>query len=245
MRVSEFFYSVQGEGVSAGVPAVFVRFPGCNLMCGGPGGSLVVNEKTATWWCDTEAVWRGSRELDAGEMLKSLPEVARVGLKRNNAHLVITGGEPTMPGNEESFWELIDELDRQGIYPPVEIETNATIMAKEMLYYAHQINASPKLSNSGMPDAIRRGPEVVEVLNQKRGAWFKFVVSNEEDIKENEVDWITALGVDPSRIILMPACESIDTLPMATRFAMEAARDRGWRSCSRLQILAWNRTVGV
>ena len=48
IRVSEYFYSIQGEGLTVGVPAVFLRLQGCNLDCGSSGGS---------WVCDTEAVW--------------------------------------------------------------------------------------------------------------------------------------------------------------------------------------------
>ncbi len=40
-RISEIFYSLQGEGLCVGVPQVFVRFWGCNLSCG---------------WCDTPIV---------------------------------------------------------------------------------------------------------------------------------------------------------------------------------------------
>ena len=38
-RVNEIFYTLQGEGAHSGIPAVFVRFSGCNLRCP---------------WCDTD-----------------------------------------------------------------------------------------------------------------------------------------------------------------------------------------------
>ena len=63
LRISESFYSIQGEGVTSGYPAYFIRLQGCNLMCGGKDGSLM-KEGKATWWCDTEYVWRKGKKTD-------------------------------------------------------------------------------------------------------------------------------------------------------------------------------------
>ena len=37
IAISEVFYSIQGEGKTVGIPSVFIRLGGCNLMCGGMG----------------------------------------------------------------------------------------------------------------------------------------------------------------------------------------------------------------
>ena len=61
LNISEDFYSVQGEGKTSGEPAYFIRLKACNLMCGGRDGSLM-EKGEATWWCDTEYVWRKGLE---------------------------------------------------------------------------------------------------------------------------------------------------------------------------------------
>jgi len=49
-KVSEIFYSIQGEGLNQGIPFVFIRFSGCNLRCE---------------WCDTKYAWEGWRTIFA------------------------------------------------------------------------------------------------------------------------------------------------------------------------------------
>ena len=52
LPIAETFYSIQGEGPSAGVPAVFLRTSHCNLRCPGWGPA------GAEQGCDTLAVWQ-------------------------------------------------------------------------------------------------------------------------------------------------------------------------------------------
>jgi 7-carboxy-7-deazaguanine synthase len=72
LRITEIFYSLQGEARTVGWPTVFVRLTGCPLRCG---------------YCDTEYAFSGGNWLSLDEILN---EVAVHG-----AHYVtVTGGEP-------------------------------------------------------------------------------------------------------------------------------------------------------
>lgn len=72
LRITEIFYSIQGESVSAGVPTVFVRLTGCPLRCR---------------YCDTEYAFSGGHLMEVPQVLE---RVAGYGA----LHVTVTGGEP-------------------------------------------------------------------------------------------------------------------------------------------------------
>ncbi len=74
MRVTEIFFSIQGEGTRAGRPCIFVRFTGCDLRCN---------------YCDTAHAFTGGREMGREEILA---EVARHPCRL----VLLTGGEPML-----------------------------------------------------------------------------------------------------------------------------------------------------
>lgn len=83
LRVTEIYYSIQGEGSKSGLPCVFVRLSGCNLRCS---------------WCDTEYGFSGGKEMSCAEILRTVQEY--------NCSLVeVTGGEPLM---QTETPELVD-----------------------------------------------------------------------------------------------------------------------------------------
>src|SRR5678815_6049615 len=73
-RIAEIFFSIQGEGPTAGLPAVFIRLQGCSVGCR---------------WCDTKYSWdpAAGRAVDLDELMSQ----ARSYPCRR---VVITGGEP-------------------------------------------------------------------------------------------------------------------------------------------------------
>jgi 7-carboxy-7-deazaguanine synthase len=97
MRVTEIFFSLQGEGTRAGRPCVFVRFTGCDLRCG---------------YCDTAYAFHGGREMTRGEILA---EIARYPAR----FVCLTGGEPML---QRELPELVRELVARG--HEVAIETH-------------------------------------------------------------------------------------------------------------------------
>ena len=74
MRVTEIFFSIQGEGTRAGLPCVFVRFTGCDLRC---------------VYCDTAYAFHGGRDVARAEILA---EVGRYPTRL----VLLTGGEPML-----------------------------------------------------------------------------------------------------------------------------------------------------
>lgn len=105
LKVSEIFYSIQGEGRYTGIPMVFIRLQGCNLVCS---------------YCDTPY---GQSTKEGTEM--SIEEVVEEVKKYKNCEWIcITGGEPLT--QEEELEKLVGALFDSGY--KVEIETNGSIL---------------------------------------------------------------------------------------------------------------------
>jgi 7-carboxy-7-deazaguanine synthase len=95
VRVTEIFFSIQGEGSRAGRPCVFVRFTGCDLRCG---------------YCDTAYAFHGGRDMEPEEILA---EVAR----HPSRFVLLTGGEPML---QRDLPALAEELVARGYEVAVE-----------------------------------------------------------------------------------------------------------------------------
>lgn len=134
IKVSEVFYSLQGEGRFVGVPSVFLRTYGCNFKCAGfgcaPGVASTEADEVAkkvelysdfnslplvNTGCDSYASWHPAfKHLSPNQtteelverMLALTPNNRWVQNNGNDVHLVITGGEPLL-GWQRAYTELL------------------------------------------------------------------------------------------------------------------------------------------
>jgi organic radical activating enzyme len=253
LSLSESFYSVQCEGATTGYPAYFIRLKGCNLMCGGKNGELMKTGK-ATWWCDSENVWRQGCRTDINYLIEDWRDEGILDWVLNGrVHLVWTGGEPTLSKHQKDINDCIDYLnkhyrddDHHRLMLYNEIETNGTqYIENDLFNNLDQINCSVKLANSGMDFTKRFCAASLKRIMSHKNYWFKFVVSEEEDMKEIEEDFIRPLKIPANKVLMMPGLDRQDNFHERTEFCLQMAKKYGYVGMTRLHISAWNQTTGV
>ena len=72
LRITEIFFSLQGESRSVGFPTVFIRLTGCPLRCG---------------YCDTAYAFQGGTWMSLAEIIEKVSQY-------QSHHVTVTGGEP-------------------------------------------------------------------------------------------------------------------------------------------------------
>ena len=135
--IKEAFYSLQGEGIHSGRPAIFCRFTGCNLWS----GREIDRAKAACNFCDTDFIGtdgqNGGRFATPEALAKHLLEFWPSSSVQ--PYLVLTGGEPLLQVDEP----LISALRQAGFF--LALETNGTLEVPEGIDW---ICVSPKGRNA-------------------------------------------------------------------------------------------------
>ena len=269
LLISSDFYSVQGEGISTGIPSYFVRLGLCNLQCGmSPkhlaqikkeqtlvDGEIIVGdlekEGKATWTCDSisQWAWRGENKPFQYLIDQWKEQGVYDGVRNGNVRVIWTGGEPTMLKHQEAivdFTKFWKEESGDVVVPYYEIETNGTVYIDDDLFkLLDQINCSPKLINSGQPENKRIVPNAIKRIMEHSNYQFKFVVSTEDDVKEMFRDFIEPFQIPQHRVVIMPGMDSQDQYHERTHFILEMAKKYTLRGMSRLHISAWDKTLNV
>ena len=214
LKVSELFYSIQGEGRFMGVPSVFLRTYGCNFTCQGfgmPRGELSteatkIAERAIEFTeykslplvstgCDSYASWHPafkdlSPMVEVEGLAKDIVATLPFGAWRDE-HLVITGGEPLL-GWQKSYPDLLEQPDMRGC-KDITFETNGTMRLTEKFkeylsmrsgHTEFTFSVSAKLPASGELWKDAIKPKVVCDYENYGHVYLKFVVATEEDIQD-------------------------------------------------------------
>ena len=100
LRITEIFYSLQGESRTVGLPTVFIRLTGCPLRCG---------------YCDTEYAFSGGDKMSIADILSTTATYS-------TRHVTVTGGEPLA---QKECLALLQGLCESGY--EVSLETSGAI----------------------------------------------------------------------------------------------------------------------
>jgi 7-carboxy-7-deazaguanine synthase len=125
LRITEIFYSLQGEARSVGWPTVFIRLTGCPLRCG---------------YCDTSYAFQGGEWYVLDDVLQ---EVARY----NTRHVTVTGGEPLA---QKPCLDLLTRLCDAGY--EVSLETSGALDVSDV---DHRVIKVMDLKTPGSGEAAR------------------------------------------------------------------------------------------
>lgn len=240
----EIFFTLQGEGVSAGLPAVFVRASLCNLHCRWCDTDHTWNFEGTPWQHDKDADpnYRKHRKADVTIEVPTAEIVERVAAFFCR-RVVLTGGEPLL--QQEAWLEVIDGLRKIDPAYVFEVETNGTKMpTPEFRAAVNQFNVSPKLANSGMEERLRIVPGVLVSFVEDPKAWFKFVARGHEDMMEIR-SFTNCFGIPPEKVLVMPEGRSSAELDRHARELVGRCMLHGWRFCDRLHVRLWGDVRGV
>lgn len=231
----EIFHTLQGEGVTVGRPAVFLRTSLCNLHCR---------------WCDTDYTWNWvgtpwphDRDAEPGyakfrredEIIEvTVGEAARRILDFACPRVVFTGGEPLL--QQEALEGLATALCTAMPGVALEVETNGTLAPEEALAeQVSQFNVSPKLANSGNPAESRRRTGVLRAFLATGRAWFKFVIAGAEDVQE-VLDLVRGVPLPADRVLLMPEGRTAEAVAAHRGLAVQLCLEHGFTFTDRLHL---------
>ena len=144
----ESFYTIQGEGFYQGNAAYFIRLAGCDVGC---------------FWCDVKESWDATKHP-----VKTLEEIVKevkdsIGLIKEHAVVVITGGEPLL----HNLNELTNALKEAGFRTNIETSGSSSLSGNW-----DWICLSPKKFKAPLKEVLEKANELkVVVFNKSDFEW--------------------------------------------------------------------------
>lgn len=175
-KISEIFYSISGEGISQGLPTVFVRLSGCSLRCG-----KVKNKKI---WCDTKYALSPNvgKDFSVQSVIDTIYSISS-----QPTQVLLTGGEPLETPKKRFFCQEIAKVlykkRHNSDYAQVRVETNGRESIIGLKYMVFSIDY--KLPGSGMESSMN--PENFHYIRKRKNPLdeVKFVIRDQKDFERS------------------------------------------------------------
>jgi 7-carboxy-7-deazaguanine synthase len=182
MQVAETFISINGEGVRAGEPALFIRFKGCNLACG---------------YCDT--MWANEPACPFEE--RSPEDLAAFALSSGIRNVTLTGGEPLLQRDIKKLVRLLLEAGLR-----VEVETNGAVSLEGFGEARPVFTMDYKLPSSGFESRM----VLSNMALLRKEDTVKFVSGSRQDL-ERALEIIRTYGLtDRCHVYFSPVFGAIE-----------------------------------
>lgn len=167
LRITEIFFSLQGETRTLGLPTVFVRLTGCPLRCG---------------YCDTEYAFSGGERMTIAAILDQVQQY-------RPRYVTVTGGEPLA---QPDCWPLLTQLCDAGY--EVSLETSGAI---DMSGVDARVSKVMDLKTPASGELTRNRYENIELLNRHDQVKFVICDRQDYEWARMQVDqWRLAERVD-------------------------------------------------
>jgi len=173
-RISDIFFSFQGEGLYLGEPQIFLRFAGCNIS-------------PKCIYCDTSA--KVNKEMTVGEILAKIERA-----KWPTRFIALTGGEPLLQVN--FLKRLLPALKRRDFR--IYLETNGTLpeALSHIIEEVDIIAMDIKLPSSGRTAALWERQSQFLDTSRKKEIMVKVVLTGDTE-KNDLVKAISLVGAAP------------------------------------------------
>jgi len=219
LPIVETFKSIQGEALSIGRPAFFLRLAGCNLDCK---------------YCDTRYARKPSEIKDIKDIVMEIKEAS-------TKLVVVTGGEPLLYKRQlrtlmQFFIGMEFEIETNGTLEPIDISRFKDYYLENSIRY----NVSPKLGSSNNLRRYRIKPRILRKFVIETDSIFKFVVQTDEDWEEMK-KLIKKINIPQNRVWVMPEGITNKELRNHGRYFINKIISEGYSYSPRLQIFLWGK----
>jgi 7-carboxy-7-deazaguanine synthase len=213
IKITELFYSIQGEGLLAGVPCAFIRLAGCPLRCR---------------FCDTVY----SLDANAGKKI-SIDDIVKKLQEFKASYTVITGGEPMISPHIGRLCEKIKELDCH-----ITIESSGIKFIENLC--CDLISVSPKLSNAYENKEDKNKYLKIDELQKLIDNYdyqLKFVIDKKDDIAEVLQVLKELKNIVHKKILLMPQAKTVSGYISKSHLVAELCKENNFIFSPRLQLI--------